>query len=193
MQLSSLVTIGRWLPFYPMPRRCLYKLSRLPFRWSVTDGSRTESRVGDHCSKSTVRAACLRHVLRILKGTKHWKPACSFEGSLGSRFDFLSRGRMMASLWSSGMIPEEIEAFTNLARIGAKTSARSLMSQVGILFNSHVLAGTVLNVLKASSTVIFWNPSKLNSLRVITVGGAGWCQEEHPVTKTPCFNIPRDR
>ena len=61
---------------------------------------------------------------------------------------------MIASLCAAGRIPDDSDAFTNLVRIGAKTVVDSLMSQVGILSSSHVLAGRDFSMIVTSSTVI---------------------------------------
>ena len=45
------------------------------------------------------------------------------------------------------------------------------MSQVGTLSNSIVLAGSDLNIMAASSDVIFSNPSNLERVRGSTFGG----------------------
>ena len=79
---------------------------------------------------------------------------------------------MMASLYAAGRIPDDSDAFTNLVRIGAKTVVDSLMSQVGILSSSHVLAGRDFSMIVTSSTVISWKTSYLTRSRGSTLGGA---------------------
>ena len=79
---------------------------------------------------------------------------------------------MMASLCVAGRIPDESDTFTYLVRISAKTVVDFLMSQVGILSSSHVLAGLDFSIIVTSSTVIYWKTSNLTTPQRSTAGGA---------------------